>query len=373
MIAWQMMFRKEKRDGKDEGQFEAWLSPGCSKLLLPDQRSTKCEAQAGSGNDSRTCGPDTVLRPGLFRLPRPLLHSHSSFPPPLLRFTCSQCTPLHKMPTQADVFLTPSYDQQQPDSPQQQIKVCSSCQRPLSTDSANTPFILQDGQASSDTSIVCGPCLSRYVASRTEPPVPTPNGLLFAEVERELLRRVGSLQDGSNEANELSQLSPSRSTHPTNDPCPDAEMVTESSRSQPPSLQVQPDSPSTRCRNTPSADLAPRDSNNTTQTQVPLSVVTHDLYPPSPRAHISPQRDAAIISSSTPRSKTPLRHYTANPLTDITRLRVRSQGHHCLYPGAIFQGTQKSGRNSYDVTVTIVVSYSILIPNICADLKTYFY
>lgn len=62
MIAWQMMFRKEKRDGKDEGQFEAWLSPGCSKLLLPDQRSTKCEAQAGSGNDSRTCGPDTVLR-----------------------------------------------------------------------------------------------------------------------------------------------------------------------------------------------------------------------------------------------------------------------------------------------------------------------
>jgi hypothetical protein len=44
-----------------------------------------------------------------------------------------------------------------------------------------------------------------------------------------------------------------------------------------------------------------------------------------------------------------------SPLTDITRLRVRSQGHHCLYPGAIFQGTQKSGRNSYDVNVTIVV------------------
>ncbi|THU87243.1 hypothetical protein K435DRAFT_681996 [Dendrothele bispora CBS 962.96] len=43
-----------------------------------------------------------------------------------------------------------------------------------------------------------------------------------------------------------------------------------------------------------------------------------------------------------------------SPLTDITRLRVRSQGHHCLYPGATFQGTQKSGRNSYDVNVTIV-------------------
>ncbi|KIK57687.1 hypothetical protein GYMLUDRAFT_45853 [Collybiopsis luxurians FD-317 M1] len=43
-----------------------------------------------------------------------------------------------------------------------------------------------------------------------------------------------------------------------------------------------------------------------------------------------------------------------SPLTDITRLRVRSQGNHCLYPGAVFQGTQKSGRSSYDVNVTIV-------------------
>lgn len=47
--------------------------------------------------------------------------------------------------------------------------------------------------------------------------------------------------------------------------------------------------------------------------------------------------------------------YAPDPLTDITRLRVRSQGHHCLYPGATFKGTQKSGRNSYDVNVTIVV------------------
>ncbi|KII88359.1 hypothetical protein PLICRDRAFT_110570 [Plicaturopsis crispa FD-325 SS-3] len=43
-----------------------------------------------------------------------------------------------------------------------------------------------------------------------------------------------------------------------------------------------------------------------------------------------------------------------DPLIDITRLRVRSKTHHCLYPGASFQGTQKSGRNSYDVNVTIV-------------------
>ncbi|KAF9469174.1 vacuolar import and degradation protein-domain-containing protein [Collybia nuda] len=51
------------------------------------------------------------------------------------------------------------------------------------------------------------------------------------------------------------------------------------------------------------------------------------------------------------------KHTTASsphPLTDITRLRIRPQGHHCLHPGATFQGTQKSGRNSYDVNVTIV-------------------
>lgn len=46
-----------------------------------------------------------------------------------------------------------------------------------------------------------------------------------------------------------------------------------------------------------------------------------------------------------------------NPLIDITFLRHRPVMHQCLYAGAVFQGTQKSGRNSYDVHVTIVVRY----------------
>ena len=44
-----------------------------------------------------------------------------------------------------------------------------------------------------------------------------------------------------------------------------------------------------------------------------------------------------------------------DPLADLTRLRIRTRPHQCLYAGALFQGTQKSGRNSYDVSVTIVV------------------
>ena len=53
-----------------------------------------------------------------------------------------------------------------------------------------------------------------------------------------------------------------------------------------------------------------------------------------------------------------------DPMVDITRLRVRSNGYKCLYPGATFQGTQKSGRNSYDVNVTIVVSIRFLFYSI---------
>ncbi|KAH9958272.1 vacuolar import and degradation protein-domain-containing protein, partial [Russula dissimulans] len=72
-----------------------------------------------------------------------------------------------------------------------------------------------------------------------------------------------------------------------------------------------------------------------------------------------------------------------DPYVDITRIRMRSQGHHCLYPGATFQGTQKSGRNSYDVTVSIVdvdFSSSFLCGYLCIrgltddwpELTTYF-
>lgn len=71
-------------------------------------------------------------------------------------------------------------------------------------------------------------------------------------------------------------------------------------------------------------------------------ILPHPAFasPPTPTAVVH-RRQSSPISSP-------------DPLTDITRLRIRSQGHNCLYPGATFQGTQKSGRNSYDVNVTIV-------------------
>jgi hypothetical protein len=63
--------------------------------------------------------------------------------------------------------------------------------------------------------------------------------------------------------------------------------------------------------------------------------------------------DTATINRSQQRSTTATPY--SNPFADITRLRIRSYAHQCLYAGAVFQGTQKSGRNSYDVHVTIVV------------------
>lgn len=77
--------------------------------------------------------------------------------------------------------------------------------------------------------------------------------------------------------------------------------------------------------------------------------------PTAPPAQVQLRDHSSTLPLSRPHS-----HATAapllspSPLTDITRLRVRPQPHYCLYPGAEFHGTQKSGRNSYDVSVTIV-------------------
>ncbi|KAI5986998.1 vacuolar import and degradation protein-domain-containing protein [Pisolithus marmoratus] len=48
-----------------------------------------------------------------------------------------------------------------------------------------------------------------------------------------------------------------------------------------------------------------------------------------------------------------MRESLLEPTTDITHLQLCPQTYHCLYPGAIFTGTQKSGWSSYNVTITI--------------------
>lgn len=91
----------------------------------------------------------------------------------------------------------------------------------------------------------------------------------------------------------------------------------------------------------PPASVAPPQPSYTTATS-PKSSPAQQRSTPDALARGRPQRSAV---------PTPV----PDPATDITFLRVRAQRHHCLYPGATFQGTQKSGRNSYEVNVTIVV------------------
>ncbi|KAF8892485.1 vacuolar import and degradation protein-domain-containing protein [Infundibulicybe gibba] len=81
-------------------------------------------------------------------------------------------------------------------------------------------------------------------------------------------------------------------------------------------------------------------------TLIPIQTASASL---STHSHVSP----TLPNSATMSYRHPSRAYP-DPLVDISRLRVRAQTHHCLHPGASFQGTQKSGRNSYDVNVTIV-------------------
>ncbi|KAI0818624.1 vacuolar import and degradation protein-domain-containing protein [Irpex lacteus] len=218
--------------------------------------------------------------------------------------------------------------QQHDEQAQQQIKLCSSCHRPLSIDSPNTPFLLYDDSDANDASIVCGPCRNTFMAHRIEtPPVSVARGeYLFAQVERELRRRAAALPDGSNEA-AVRQPS-STSAMAQNSDHAQFSLDEDITMEGPSTRQQQPQTPSQASITRPSA--------------LPTSHAVQHTITPISRASSSRSQQPQVTSSY------------PDPLVDITRLRVRSQGHQCLYPGATFQGTQKSGRNSYDVNVTIV-------------------
>lgn len=252
--------------------------------------------------------------------------------------------------------------QQQPDQAQQQIKVCSSCHHPLSVDSPNAPFLLYDGDDANDASIVCVPCRNSLLTHRIEtPPVSSRGEFLFAQVERELRRRVAELPDGGNEAHHLLPGSP-------NPPAQNSDFAQQFSLDE----DIEMEHPSASCPQ-PRATLHPAAarytlsnsataSGSSTSPRRPLRVVVNHDAVPQPNQTLASSHAAQHTLSPISRassSRCQPEHttsYYADPLVDITRLRVRSQGHHCLYPGATFQGTQKSGRNSYDVNVTIVVS-----------------
>ncbi|OCH95563.1 hypothetical protein OBBRIDRAFT_788112 [Obba rivulosa] len=244
------------------------------------------------------------------------------------------------------------HDQTSPDPPQPQQKYCAACHSTLPLDSV---YILHSANPTADSTVVCASCRSRLLAQRADAPPSTRDGL-FAEVERELLRRAASLHPSDVEtALQLPALiSDSRraSTASSSDeemeleasaPTPSSSTAPLSDSAYPPPSFAHATSPPAPTSTPTKPSLAPLTTN--AALSCPIVRSTHPSQPVA--------TSSAIASSS--RSQ-PLRYMASSPdpLVDITRLRVRSQGHHCLYPGATFQGTQKSGRNSYDVNVTIV-------------------
>ncbi|KAF8503318.1 vacuolar import and degradation protein-domain-containing protein [Russula emetica] len=232
--------------------------------------------------------------------------------------------------------------------PQPQVKLCSSCRSPLSSDQ-DPAYFFPDSDAS-DHLMLCRPCKERYLLQTVQ-------------------QQVHDLSQYSAIPQDPLPLHP-YPPHPTNAPT-----IDESSPSEQLSTHITPsDRPS-----------PPKVAHESLVSSAPSKraklAINAPLAPDGLRSAVSPTHS---VSPSVRSSDTPLQHSpTPDPSVDITRIRVRSQGHHCLYPGATFQGTQKSGRNSYDVTVSIVdvdFSSSFLCGYLCIrgltddwpELTTYF-
>ena len=212
------------------------------------------------------------------------------------------------------------------DLSREQIKVCIVCKTPVS--SADLDYPAHQLLIEPDVPLLCAGCREpRSVPTRQQHPISASGRGSFggAEFVRPVLLQAPP--DGP------SPLPfPTSQTHPSTAPLDAPDLLR--------SVSTSSESGSYLSRISDKIHHAPK-----------VKIQTDNLYPVS-----------RTISSESLQSQKETRQETIhspNPLVDITRLRVRSPTHHCLYPGATFTGTQKSGRSSYDVNVTIVVRVSL--------------
>ena len=223
----------------------------------------------------------------------------------------------------------PAIEQPPQDHNPTQVKQCSRCQGQLTVEPVNLPFF-----DSNDTTNVCTSCRDQMLSSlgglqrfydendsqgvrRVSPRIAPAYGLALSHSETHIQdeRPLGNDTDmsGTPRVPEILSVIPELATSFRRSPTPP-----------PPTVSNQHTTLRIVC-----------------DTDVPPTRVTEPhKHAMGASSHFRPRTSAA----SSP-----------DPLVDITRIRIRSRGHHCLYPGASFQGTQKSGRNSYDVNVTVVV------------------
>ena len=229
------------------------------------------------------------------------------------------------MPAEQSVLTQPQSEDV--DLSREQIKVCMFCRTPVS--SADTDYPTHQPLIEPDVPLLCAGCReSRGISFRQQHPIPTGGRGSFggSELVRPILQVPQERPDGP----ALTPF-PTSQTHSSTSPLDGPEL----SRS----ISISSESSIYLSRISDKIHHAPK-----------VKIQTDIPYPIS-----------RTVSSESSQSQKDSRHepiYSPNPLVDITRLRVRSPTHHCLYPGATFTGTQKSGRSSYDVNVTIVVRVS---------------
>lgn len=188
------------------------------------------------------------------------------------------------------------HDGDQPDS---QVKICSACRGPVLPGFGYTlaaPTLLQHVL---DDAVVCAQCHGNIC-----------------------LREI--------EVDEARELRETADLHP----------VTELGRREEPGVDDAPcrtSAPPSHTQAPPMADKPPR--------------LTIDCTQSASASTITQQRS---LSSPSPSSSTSTPAPDPEPLIDITHMRIRSHRHPCLYPGSTFTGVQKSERNSYEVTVSII-------------------
>lgn len=237
-----------------------------------------------------------------------------------------------------------------------QTKRCSACQRPLHIEA---PFVPE----SSESANYCNACREARISARNNNNINNPM-VVYAQslnvVQRLPLPEVNTppprrsarresgmtepLTDGSSSSDEDAEtLVPQRN----NDEIPEKVELSSPTQHQQNLSQIQPTHlyPQTQdqIQREPKPDAPLTIS---TQTELPTEQLTDSPTSASSESSLHSQYGVSVEQYAS----------YFDPLADITRLRVRSKGYKCLQPGATFVGTQKSGRNSYDVQVTLIVS-----------------
>lgn len=115
--------------------------------------------------------------------------------------------------------------------------------------------------------------------------------------------------------------------------------------------------PSTQAKFDPSSYSPPGLQSHSLPSQHTRPWTTHSSGHPG---RVSPIREESGLTSGaqSEERRSGGEDRPSNPVLDVTRTRMSNLGRGALYPGAVFKGTQTSGRSAYDVEVRFIVCLS---------------